>query len=173
MGPCPSTLHDFKLMFKKTIFFVIAILWQQLPAFSCSCIWTGSFVEASANQPLIIRGRIQQYGAQIFPTQKIYTEMDIEVLDVIRGNYSQPTLKLLGDPGHLCRPYISQTAFPLQGEFLFAVQIPERNKVPLSACGEFYLQVKDQSVRGKKLKDGKLETYTQPYQSLIKSLSGG
>lgn len=144
---------------------ILLFLLSSAPAMACSCLWAGSFKDVSANTPLIIRGRVKQYGPKLSHGDTLYTNMDVEVLEVVRGTYTAPQLKILGDPGHLCRPYVSQQTFPLQGEFLFAVQTPKNSTVALSGCGEFHVPIQDGVVHGTVIMNGQREAYSVPYLS--------
>ena len=117
----------------------------------------------SENTPLIIRGRVQRYGAPLAHGKNLYADMEIEILEILRGRYGHQTLTVLGDPGHLCRPYISATTFPINGEFLLALQPPQQQTVPLSGCGEYFLPIRDGNIPGKQLIQGQWQPYSISY----------
>lgn len=156
----------------------VLILSYSLPAMACTCSSAGNFTEASTDTPLIIRGRVKKYGPQLSiqsvhsqsPVENLFASMDVEVLEVIKGALEEDRLTLLGDPGNLCREYVSTQTFPLEGEFLFAIQTPENSEVALSSCGEFFLAIRDGAVHGTKWTQGKPKAYSIPYKSLRNTL---
>ena len=123
----------------KTLLISSLFFLYSLPALACSCVWAGKFSDVSQNTPLIVRGRVQHYGPALPHGENLYENMTIDIVDIVRGQYEHQTLKILGDPGYLCRPYISSSTFPVEGEFLFALQQPQQQTVPLSGCGEYFV----------------------------------
>ena len=94
------------------------------------------------NSALVIECRVLKYGPKLSFAKNFYESMTIEVIHVIKGKYSDKTLKILGDPGHLCRPYVTSEGFPIGEHFLFALPASEKNPQALSVCGEYYIHKK-------------------------------
>jgi len=83
--------------------------------------------------------------------------MDVRVIEVLKGTEEGKTIRIWGDTGALCRPYVSH--FPVGTTWFFAVQkttgeqasslwerlFPSAHKsdFAISICGDFWLEVRD------------------------------
>jgi len=88
-------------------------------ATACSCRYAGEFKEYTSKRGGVIRGKIISYGPKLSHGKTLYESMVVEIIDVIKGNYSKKSLTLLGDPGHLCRAYVNSERFAIGTEYFF------------------------------------------------------
>jgi hypothetical protein len=75
--------------------------------------------------------------------------MDVRVDEVLRGRLQSKTIRIWGDDGALCRPYVSR--FARNTEWIFAIYRNERESkqdYQISVCGEFWLRVEKDLVSG-------------------------
>ena len=135
---------------------------------ACTCAWAGPFTSVAPLADLVLRAKVLSYDKN---------SMKVSVLEVLRGRESRRTIRIWGDNGAQCSPYVSN--FPIGTEWIFAVRKnssgPDRGYFPryrapedwekagdfrISICGEFWLHVAgsnaDGIVRGK-LPDGPRE----------------
>jgi len=117
---------------------------------ACSCYWVGPFLQVAPACDPIVRARVLKYhggdGAQKPPQS-----MDLEVLEVLHGEVASPRLRVWGDNGMLCRPYVTQ--FPVGTEWLLALNGPGSKPgmspgPSISVCGTYWLRVVDGKVAG-------------------------
>ncbi|MFN3199026.1 MAG: hypothetical protein ACE366_11565 [Bradymonadia bacterium] len=144
-----------------------------LSAFACDCGYGGSFEELASKGDLAIRAKVLSYGPwknEVHGTT-IYRTMDVQVLDVLKGESQRKRIRLMGDDGRLCRPYITTERFPIGSEMLFVLDQSRGFPIPISNCGEFWLQVKDGRVNTCR-KGGKQDCSTLPVADLVKRLKG-
>ena len=125
--------------FVSWILCVLALL--RVDVLACSCIWAGPFFTAGAREELIVRAKVVRYTAHA---------MDVEVHETFNGDPGVATIRIWGDTGILCRPYV--TSFPIGTEWVFAVRAnPERAEggYVISACGEYAVRVENDGVSGR------------------------
>jgi hypothetical protein len=107
-----------------------------LPAFACSCGSGGPFLAVAQNSDLIVYGKVVSHEAH---------GMDFEVLESYKGFDSRQVIRIWGDNGAQCRPYISK--FPVGTQWLLALSPVRENRersqpdYAISSCGEFALAV--------------------------------
>lgn len=127
---------------------VLSALAAPLSALACSCGFVGSFENLVPKYGLVVRAKVVAYGpGRKMQGTMIHPHMDVEILEVIKGEYHQSTLRLIGDDGAECRPYIMPKRFPLGHEMLFVVEASASSPQPLSNCGEYWLPVRDGKVK--------------------------
>jgi len=137
---------------------VIGILFATLilpgTASACSCMWGGPFTKVALGTELIVLGEV---------TSHYKNSMDVNVLEVFKGIQESKTIRVWGDTGALCRPYVSH--FPIGTTWLLAVQkttgehppsfwerlfpSPRTSDYAISICGDFWLQVRDERAVGR------------------------
>ena len=107
---------------------------------ACTCVPAGPFLSVSARETLIVRGTVARYVGH---------GMDVDVRETLKGQPGAATVRIWGDTGLLCRPYVSQ--FPIGTEWVFAVRPSvERGEsgYAISACGEYAMRVEKDRVSG-------------------------
>jgi hypothetical protein len=123
-------------------------------AHACSCMWAGGFLAVAPKAELIVRARVVEYHGR---NRKVDLAMDIEVLEVLKGTSmpARATLRVWGDNGALCRPYVS--AFARGTEWIFAIRPLAASREPEAArggdfyipgCGAYWLRVDADRARG-------------------------
>ncbi len=148
---------------------VVLLLLSPTPsAQACSCSWAGPFASVAPSADLVVRGKVLSYDKN---------SLKLQVLEVLRGKESRKTIRVWGDNGAQCSPYV--TAFPIGTEWILAIRRTTsgvspgyfpRDGIPgewkksadyrISICGEFWLQVVGQNAVGivhGKLADGPKE----------------
>jgi hypothetical protein len=94
--------------------------------------------------------------------------MEVQVIEVIKGTERRNTIRIWGDNGALCRPYVS--LFPIGTTWLFAISaLPTKTvgeqlktgsekgfisssgnkEYAISVCGEFWLKVRHDEAVGR------------------------
>jgi len=106
-------------------------------AFACSCMPVAdrSFMTSAPKAPLVVHAKVVRH------TEKrgdIYLAMDLEILEVLQGATTEKGLRVWGDNGSLCRPYVMK--FPEQSEWVFAL-FREGDKWAIPVCRENWLRV--------------------------------
>ncbi len=76
--------------------------------------------------------------------------MELSVSRVIKGEHPGLTLRVEGDRGGSCRPYVNR--FPIGSQWVFALSVAPNPKPCvswLSNCGEYWLRLEKGSVFGR------------------------
>jgi hypothetical protein len=119
------------------------------PALACSCAWGGPFLHVARDAPVVATVRVDAYGAALAHDDRIYASMRIAVLEVLAGDAVPSQLVVYGDPGHLCRPYVTPERFALGREYVMALHPIGAGDFAISGCGEFWLSRRDGAVHGR------------------------
>jgi hypothetical protein len=140
---------------------VASLITLALPngAAACSCVWGGPFSKVALHKEVIVLGEVSSYYKN---------SMDVQVIEVIKGKEKRGTIRIWGDNGALCRPYVS--LFPIGTTWLLAlsalpaktvgeqlrlgseegfISSPDNKEYALSVCGEFWLKVRRQEAVGR------------------------
>ncbi len=121
-------------------------------ALACSCAAAASFQEAQARVPVIVRGRIANH---VEPGRKFHLAMLVDVAEVFRGGALPKHVRVWGDNGAQCRPYVA--AFPIGTEWILALYELPRSAAKrilspaeyfISICGVYWLRVEGGNVVG-------------------------
>ena len=128
-------------------------------AVACSCLWNGPFSKVALHKEVIILGEVLSYHKN---------SMDVQVIEVIKGTEDRKTIRIWGDNGALCRPYV--THFPIGTTWLLAISAlptktvgeqlqsgseegfissPANKEYAISVCGEFWLKVRREEAVGR------------------------
>ena len=110
------------------------------------------FSEAEKDAPVLVHARVLEYGD--YRGGDSPGSMIIEVLTPLRQAKAGERIKVWGDPGNLCRPYVS--AFPRGTEWVFALGAERRSpprqhsrqELAIGGCGAYWLAVRDGKVVG-------------------------
>ena len=121
---------------------LLATLLAPTVALDCSCVWAGPFTKVALRADLVVLGEVRAYRRH---------GMDVAVLEVLRGTETRPVIRVWGDTGALCRPYV--TGFPRGTRWLLGVQGARGSEAPgdyaISVCGEYWLEARDQQAVGR------------------------
>lgn len=133
-------------------FLLMLLLWPAL-AQACMCGSWMPFADAEKDVPVLVHARVLAYGDLNGDSPG---SMTIEVLTPLRNAKAGERMKVWGDPGNLCRPYVS--AFPRGTEWVFALggdrrsppqpQAGARREIAIGGCGAYWLAVRDGKVVG-------------------------
>ena len=126
---------------------VIILLTMAPRADACSCAWSGPFVQMAGSADLVIRGVVRGHrhlrGA-------LPLAMDVEVIEIFKGIALGRLIRVWGDNGAQCRPYV--TAFPVGTHWVFALRTGSGPMLPgeyvISICGEHWLKVEGANAVG-------------------------
>ena len=116
---------------------------------ACSCAWAGPFITVAPAAELLLRAKVQGYHGR---SQGVELAMDVEVKEVLKGNTKASRLRIWGDNGAQCRPYVR--GFPVQTEWIFAISKLTGEKglggdYFISGCGEYWARVENDNVTGR------------------------
>ena len=113
---------------KSLIIGMILILFTTFQAFACSCECTGdcSFSSISNNSEFVALVKVISYddylGDEIMGHEgKMPYSMTVEIIKKYKGKETRKTIKIWGDNGAECRPYIS--SFKIGEHYLIAPNI--------------------------------------------------
>ena len=106
-------------------------------ALACSCMWSGPFTKVALGTDLVVLAEVRSYYRH---------SMDVALVEVLKGGEDRREIRVWGDSGALCRPYV--TAFPRGTRWIFALKRePGTRDYIISVCGEYWLEVRgDQAV---------------------------
>ena len=110
-------------------------------ALACSCMWSGPFTKVALGTDLVVLGEVRSYYRH---------SMDVAVIEVLKGGEDRREIRVWGDSGALCRPYV--TAFPRGTRWIFALKRlgePTARDYAISVCGEYWLEVLEGQVAGR------------------------
>jgi hypothetical protein len=126
-----------------------------MKTYACDCESQGNFYKVSPNSDLVALVKINKY----LTFKDIYDSptpmsMEVEILEVFKGVDNRKTVKVWGDVGHLCRPYLNQ--FSVDSLYVIAFQKGEKgsefghlneteNDYSISNCGEYWLKANRKS----------------------------
>lgn len=117
--------------------------------FACTCAGFSPLI-TKQSAPLVIDGAVRRYISGRDSRYPI--AMDVEVIRVLHGNYRAKTIRIFGDFGASCVPYVSR--FPIGTEWVFAVHGPVwirdmgDENFGFEACSASGLPVKNGRVTG-------------------------
>jgi hypothetical protein len=92
--------------------------------------------------------RVRDYHGR---NRKVDLAMDAEVLERLKGGPLARDIRIWGDDGALCRPYVR--GFPRGSEWILAIrplaaEMPGRPDYFIPGCGAYWLKVDNGRVRG-------------------------
>jgi hypothetical protein len=126
---------------------LVALLAAPSIAQACRCAIDAPFEEASARSPMVIHARVLEHRDAL--DGRTPTSMTVEILRVLKGDVRSRRMKVWGDPGNLCRPYVSK--FPVGTQWLFALRpggghpprppAPDLPEAAISICGVHWQRV--------------------------------
>jgi hypothetical protein len=115
--------------------------------YACSCGYHGPFLQVAIETPLV----------GLFKVTKLLTfknisgkptpmSMEVEMIEKYKGEDNRKRIVVWGDPGHLCRPYLS--LFTEAQYYVIALnsvgkRMPEEKETDyfISICGAYWLNV--------------------------------
>lgn len=121
---------------------------------ACSCEWQGPFLTVAKRASLVAVVKVKKY---IYYSGSIPSAMEVEILELLKGDSSVKTAKVWGDTGILCRPYISVfksdsiwvlALSPSHSEGSFRHPDEKAGDYYIDGCGTTFLPVKQELVTG-------------------------
>jgi len=140
-----------KILLIFIILLSISIIEKVYP---CSCDWIGPFFKVAKGTDLVALVKIKNYGSF---SGNIPMSMEVEVMELIKGNDTRRIIKVWGDTGILCCPYLSKfqsdsiwvlSLFKSRSEEYFRHPDEKDGDYNISGCGEYYMKVKNDTVIG-------------------------
>lgn len=119
--------------------------------FACECISSASFLDAAQSVELIVVAKVNKHTkfskepSYIYNDQKFPIEMELEIIDKIKGEEEKKYISVRGDRGADCLRYIMD--FPVKTEWVFAL-VRDKNSYAIVSCGDYALKVKNKMVYG-------------------------
>lgn len=120
--------------------------------FGCMC---GGLKPLLSQDSIVFQGVVQRYITARGIRNPV--AMDVEVCRVLRGKYEAKTIRIVGDFGASCVPYVSR--FPIATEWVFAVQGP----INVRDLGDENFGFESCSVSGLPVKDGRIKGLVSSY----------
>jgi hypothetical protein len=116
---------------------------------ACSCAWAGPLLKVAPAAELVLRAKVRGYYGR---SRGVDLAMDVEVQEVFKGATKASRLRIWGDNGAQCRPYVS--GFPVETEWIFAISklTGERGRDGdyfIGGCGEYWARVENDNVTGR------------------------
>ena len=98
---------------------------------------------------MIIRAKVLGYHGR---SRGVDLAMDVDVQEVFKGATKAARIRIWGDNGAQCRPYVR--GFPAQTEWIFAIskltgEEGRRGDYFISVCGEYWAKVENGNVTGR------------------------
>ena len=135
-----------------------------------NCIYGGEFAKYSTRYQGVVRAKVKKYVEKTGDTK--YKGMVVEVTDVINGKFNNSELKFIGETfygSNFPLVDIDSRKFRVGQEFLFIIRDRERVQ-GLGGCGESFVLIEDDLVKGRRLLDTGYEAYSMPLNSLIEKM---
>ena len=135
-------------MKKLFVFLPVVLLLFTVKARACSCNYGGPFLKVALGTPFIAVVKVTKYLTfKDIYEQKTPMSMEVEVIEVYKGSESRKKITVWGDPGNLCRPYLSTFK---EGQYYVIAFSPGRpgghpdeqaTDYSISICGAYWLTV--------------------------------
>lgn len=123
---------------------------------NCNCGWEGPFVSVAPTASFVAIVKVKKH----LSFKKIHdldtpVGMEVQVVEVLKGNESRDCVIVWGDNGYLCRPFL--TRFPEGSYWVMAFHQAldhgghvgeQRNDFSLSVCGAYWLKLEANKVSG-------------------------
>jgi len=123
------------------------MIFATLATNACECIGNSPFTTSASFADYVALVKIKKYlSFNDIYGQKTPMSMEVEILENIRGTETRKTITVWGDPGHLCRPYLS--IFQLNTYYVIAFNECKGNQTYneekdsdyyISNCGTYWL----------------------------------
>lgn len=119
---------------------------------ACDCNMQGKFLQVAPNTKLVALVKVTKYLSfkEIYDVQTPMS-MEVEIIDIYKGEESRKTVIVWGDVGYLCRPYLSRfeegqyyvIAFEegLDGSKGEGHKNEKTTDYAISICGQYWLDV--------------------------------
>lgn len=131
---------------KKTFILLLTVFFMG-KIMACSCNYQGSFLKLAPQTSFIALVKVKQWKnfKTISPGYDVPLCMDVKIVKVYKGTEKRKTITVWGDPGNLCRPYL--TSFPVGQYFIIAFSpagkagYEPKEDYAINNCGCYWLRV--------------------------------
>jgi hypothetical protein len=133
------------------------------------CAWQGNFLKVAPQSDLVAVVKVKRFVKYLDPeTNKFPYSMEVEIVEVLKGEISKKTVEVIGMKQHLLASnFIGENAE--NSTWVMALE-KEDNVCAISPCGEYYLQYKDNKAFGITVEDSSRFTPPTSLQQLKKAL---
>lgn len=143
-------------------------------ALACTCAWGGPFMKVARNTEVIVQAKVVTYDRK-------KQSMIVKITEVYSGNIKRKNIRVWGDNGMLCRPYV--TTFPIGSEWVFALngqgskpKYNSDNRYAISVCGAYWLRVRGNKVigyidKGKSHRGGQQEITQEVFRRRVRAIN--
>lgn len=131
----------------KTIIILLISLLINASAIACDCDQNNPFISSARSAKLVALVKVKKFlsYAEIYAKQEPMS-MEVEIVEVFKGNETRKKITVWGDNGMLCRPYLSRfnkgeyyvIAFN-EGEEGYGHSQEKRSDYSISSCGTYWL----------------------------------
>ena len=132
---------------RRVILIAIALLSGSRFTLACTCGRSSPFAWVAAREPLVVVATVERYIYERPSTRPV--AMDVCVSSTLKGIQPAKVLRVYGDRGKSCAPYV--TKFPIGTTWVFALSaLPVADAVEssISICGEYWLPVENDKAVG-------------------------
>lgn len=155
-------------LYSKSLALAIAAL-SFSSALACTCFYAGTFEVFAKQHPIIVRGVVESYGAELPTNAGFFKTMKVSVSDTIKGSFSHSTFEFFGDTGMSCLRYITRQDFPIGSEHFFLLEDDDTSQ-PLMSCGEASVAIHGDSIRGNVIGENEYIDYEMGVEEFIKKV---
>ena len=140
-------------MKKKIFISSILLIFSFNLTFACSCASNKSFLKTISKSKVVALIKVNQFLSydQIYD-QNTAMSMEVEVIELYKGNISENKIKVWGDNGALCRPYLDtifeEGKYYIVGLFSggdgkngYFHKDETTDDFAISSCGQFWLYI--------------------------------
>lgn len=152
-------------LYTKSIVFAFAAL-SVSAAIACTCFYAGTFEVYAKQHPIIVRGVVESYEAELRTISGIFKTMKVSVSDTIKGSFPHSTFEFFGDTGMSCLRYITRQDFPIGSEHFFILEDNDVSQ-PLMVCGEASVAIHGETIQGHTLGENRYEVYEMGVEEFI------
>jgi hypothetical protein len=128
----------------KIVIALITIIFFSASSFACDCDWGGDFFTMIHQTDLVAKVRVTK---KIKDANGFNTKMEVELMEVFKGQETRKKITIWGDDGKECRPYIDY--FETEGVYYLSLYKYD-NEYEQMNCGEMYLKIEGNNVLGEK-----------------------
>lgn len=124
---------------------LLSALLLPLPGFACTCMWGGPLLKVGPHAEVVVRGKVLRHVER---GNGVNLAMEVEVYEVLKGRLETRTVKIWGDNGAQCSPYVK--SFTVGTEWIFAIaRRTGATDYRISVCGEYWAKVNGETVTGR------------------------